>query len=664
MLQMARSSTRGLGGLLAWTLLAPLAAAEAPSVEVTLKFQPRQRDVEYEIPAAADVPKCKVELEEKVAPSQWLLLERDGLVQRRFTPSSWVLLGAQGQVLRRFTDLDRNGDIELYRYYQHGIEVYREIDTNGNRKADQYRWLNLGGTRWGVDENEDGKIDSWKVLSAAEASREAVRAMTAGDDAALQVLMVTAEDLKSLGIANSAATKILEAVQNAGAKARAIVSKSKVLNAKSKWVRFDAQMPGLIPVDEGKATADLQVYENAMVVVEPGPGLVQIGELVRIGEVWKLTQVPQPIESESGTVTAGGLLMQPLLAAATGDGAVAPAPEVQKLIEELQKLDNSQPQLGAATKAQLAAYNNRRAELLLRLQSSADTEDEKAVFLKQCVDGLASAVQTDAFPEGLQRIKQLESDVAKASPKSDVLPYVVYRRIMSEHALDMRKETEPEKLAKMQKDWLAALAEFVTAHPAAEDAPDAMWQIATAEEFSGRMKEAVEWYQKLAAGKTGQIAAEKARGAIRRIESKGKPFALSGASLAGPPVNIAAYRGKAVLVFYWATWCVPCKEDLPQLRALHQQYRQRGFEVVGVCLDIPGGTRQQQAQQLQQYLTENKVPWTQIYEPGGLDSPPAVQYGIISLPTMILVDPEGKVVSRNSSVQELKTLLPQVVPGK
>ena len=48
---------------------------------------------------------------------------------------------------------------------QNGIEVYRDVDANFNEKADQYRWLATAGTRWGLDPNEDGVIDSWKMIS-------------------------------------------------------------------------------------------------------------------------------------------------------------------------------------------------------------------------------------------------------------------------------------------------------------------------------------------------------------------------------------------------------------------------------------------------------------------------------------------------------------------
>ncbi len=616
-------------------------AVLANDLQTTLKFAPKQKDVEYDIPTADQLPKCKVE------------------VERRGKIAGWVVLGAEGQVLRRFVDTDGDNRVDQWRYYQHGIEAYREIDTNKDDKPDQFRWVNLGGTRWGIDKNQDYRIDEWKIMSAPEASREAVRAMAANDVDALATLMVTEDDLRQLGVAGTVAAKVMEGQATLPARMKAVLGRSRMLSAQTKWIRFDAQSPGLIPTDDGKSAGELQVYENAMAVVEPGPALVQIGEMIRVGEVWKLTQVPQPIDEKSGTIASGGILMQPLLANATPDGVTAPSPEMEQLIKSLQALDANPPQFGSATPVQLATYNGRRADLLMKLHDLADGDEEKAQFLKQCADGLAAAVQTDAYPEGMARILQLETSIRKTGP-ARALPYVVYRRLMAQNSLDMKNAEDAEKRGEIQKAFLDSLAKFVEQYRTADDAPEAMLQIAVAEEFSGKAKEAVEWYQRLAQEKTGTPSSEKAQGALRRLDMKGKPFVLTGAGLTGGTLDTRQLRGKVVLVFYWATWCQPCQADLPALRALYQQYRARGFEIVGVCLDIPYGNQKEQVAQLQKYLAENKATWPQIFEPGGLDSKPAVNYGVFSLPTMFLIDERGNVISRNSSLQELKTVLPQM----
>ena len=103
-------------------------------------------------------------------------------------------------MLRRFSDTDGDNVVDQWQYYNQGIEVYRDLDSNNNNKVDQSRWLNTAGTRWGLDTNEDGQIDSWKMISAEEAGRLAVEAMIAGDVKTLETLLISPGDIKTLGI--------------------------------------------------------------------------------------------------------------------------------------------------------------------------------------------------------------------------------------------------------------------------------------------------------------------------------------------------------------------------------------------------------------------------------------------------------------------------------
>ena len=617
-------------------------AAPPPAVKETMAFLPKQKDVEYETPKPDEYAKCKVELE------------------RKGKGSGWVVLGSSGQVLRKFLDTDGDNKLDQWRFYNHGIEVYRDIDTNDNEKVDQSRWLNLGGSRWGIDQNEDGRIDAWKVLSAAEASKEAIRAMVAGDDGALQSVMVTPEDLKAIGLNQAMATKLLESAADASKKSRAILAKSKVLTAQTHWARFDAQMPSVIPADDDKATGDLHVYENAMAIVETQGkfAAVQIGEMIRIGEVWKLTQVPQPIEGENGSiVTAGGVLMQPL--AMTGGGNTATggtSPEVEKILGELVKIEQGLTQPNA-DRAAVKALMARRGDLLKKAVELAETDDEKLLLMKQLVDGYAVASQIGTYPEGAADLKAMEQDLRRRSPKSPLVPYVVYRRIQAQYYADLQdSEKEKDKAAEVQKEWIKGLEDFVNEFADAEDTADAMLLLAHHEELSGQSKEATDWYQRLVKEKPKTEAGQRALGALRRLDLKGKPLVLAGPGLESGNIDIRAYKGKAkaVLVVFWASEYKVCEDDLPQLRAMYKEYRAKGFEIIGVCLDM-------QKAAVKPYLTQHGMTWPQIYQPGGLGSPMALGYGVISLPTMFLVNGEGVVVSRSATVQDVKTALPALL---
>ncbi len=619
-----------------------LQAADSPSATLALTFRPVQKDVDYELVDKADHEKCKVEV------------EREG------KSSGWVVYGPEGQILRRFRDTNADNVVDQWRYYNRGYEVYRDMDSNFNNKVDQSRWMNIAGTRWGIDQNEDGKIDQWKIISAEEVTREAVHAMAAGDAQRLSLVLINKTDITSLGIQPEFASKILANVANLPATMKARIGQSKILNAKTKWIRFDSSMlmPYSIPADEGKANQDLFVYENVMAIIETEgtTGFMQMGEVIRIDNTWKLTQVPTPIEGDTMQVTEGGILMQPKAASNTSVMTAESEvnPETRKLLTELQQLDTKAPTPQSSAE-ELARYNSKRVEILRGLLAISKTEKERTQWLTQMIDGLAAAVQTGKYTAGARQLASIETDLKKQRPDSDLIPYTTYRRLLADYSVKLHDSaTDSTKSSELQKWWVEQLKSFVTTYPKANDSGDALLQLAIFEEFSGEVDKAKRWYEKLVANHPESNAGRRAKGALRRLGMVGKSLALKGIGIDGKSVDLAAYQGKAVLVIFWATWCQPCTEDLPQVKALYQQYRAKGFEIVGVNLDS-------QKAGIAPYIAQHGNSWQHIAEPGGLEGRIAIDFGIISVPTMFLVDQQGKVVSNSTSIEDLKEQLPKIL---
>ena len=184
-----------------------------------------------------------------------------------------------------------------------------------------------------------------------------------------------------------------------------------------------------------------------------------------------------------------------------------------------------------------------------------------------------------------------------------------------------------------------------------------MLQLGIAEEFSGKEREAADRYAAIVKTFPDSVPGRKARGAARRLESVGKPLTLAGTTPDGRKVSLDAVRGTPVLVHYWATWCEPCKVDLAQIRELYAKYGAKKLAVVGIALDTD-------AQQLAKYLQAKPMPWPQLHEPGGLDGRLAEELGVLTLPTMLLLDAEGKVVDRNVAITDLERKLDALIGGR
>ncbi|MDA1164269.1 MAG: redoxin domain-containing protein [Planctomycetota bacterium] len=616
---------------LSWLATCGTAVAQTPTPEFALQYRPAQKDVEYDSPAAADVSKCKVEL------------ERNG------DTSGFAVFDANGLILRRYVDTNKDRYIDQWRYYQNSIEVYRDLDTDFNHKTDQSRWLNTGGSRWGIDSDEDGKIDEWKYLSAEEASRVAISAMIDGDAALLSTVLVTAKDLKSLGLIDELASKLLRQVQEPEAAMRTILGSSRTVSSKSKWNRFDAAMPGVIPKDDGKANVDLIVYEGAMAIVETAGqhGFVQLGEMMRFGDVWKLTSIPRPAEGDSIQIQIGGVLMQP----ATPVGATTSqelSPALQGLIAQLQKIDQQAPAQNAKPQ-QLIEYLRQRTAIIEQIVSASRPGEESETWTKQLINSLTSAMQAGDQPSRT-RLSQVLSGLQQKSPKSDLIAYAQYRQLFAVYSSDIGQAASNEQQQKIQAAWLNDLKQFIDAHPNAEDAPDAILQLALNAEFAGNVQESRSWYGKLVSNHGKSPQAVRAAGALLRMDLKGKPLTLSGPDLSGRQVNVSNLNDRVVLVVFWATWSTQFVADVPVLRALYEQYGDRGFEVVGVNLD-------QQVSDVTTFTKQNRITWPNIFQPGGLDAPLAQQFGLVTVPTMFLVDRDGRVISNGLTINDLKEKL-------
>ena len=161
-----------------------------------------------------------------------------------------------------------------------------------------------------------------------------------------------------------------------------------------------------------------------------------------------------------------------------------------------------------------------------------------------------------------------------------------------------------------------------------------------------------------------QQRVKRLQGMARRLNLPGKQMELQGTLLDGAELDWESYRGKVVLVDFWATWCPPCRQEVPNVLRLYRAYHEKGFEVVGISLD----SRREQAES---YIEQFDIPWPNLFSENEnerkWEHPMAVYYGITGIPLAILVDRDGTVVSLQARgeilARELRRLLGEPLAG-
>lgn len=250
----------------------------------------------------------------------------------------------------------------------------------------------------------------------------------------------------------------------------------------------------------------------------------------------------------------------------------------------------------------------------------------------------------------------LEAMVSKSA--DEMLKQSVYelrgRRLVT--LLEAAVDVDPNDIRNTMTELAARIKARTTADSLAPEMNTALW-------LTGVLEAKAQWelagdaYRMLAEAVSvvadGQFAGTKVMldGSARRVALMGKPIELTGTCIDGTSFDWAAYRGKVVLVEFWATGLPEQRSELPNARKHYERYRGRGFDVVGVSLD-PDRTV------VEKLLATEQLPFVTLHDadrtlPGSLAS----KFGITTIPTAFLVDKEGKVLSIRAYGQELDRLL-------
>jgi peroxiredoxin len=122
----------------------------------------------------------------------------------------------------------------------------------------------------------------------------------------------------------------------------------------------------------------------------------------------------------------------------------------------------------------------------------------------------------------------------------------------------------------------------------------------------------------------------------------------------GDTLKLSSFKGKVVLIDFWASWCAPCRVTNRGLTKLYPKYKDKGFEIFAVSLD-------DDPEKWKKAMKQDKVTWPQVNDNGGWESSTVQQWNLFAIPTSYLMDKDGRLIAMDLEKKELEKALKELL---
>ncbi len=295
----------------------------------------------------------------------------------------------------------------------------------------------------------------------------------------------------------------------------------------------------------------------------------------------------------------------------------------------------------------------------------AESPKTEAVFVG-VQQGVSKMFEGEHYDEGLELLTALGNAYEDSEDErlAGAAAQMLNQRDQIRVAIKMDQVRQGNQEAKAE--LVAAVKDVVTRNGAGFDSFELVSQVARGMEFSGEIETAKQLYEIIKSAfaesqnpELAEFASATTEKAATRLALVGGPVEVTGTKPGGEPIDWESYRGKVVLLDFWATWCRPCIAELPNLMDNYEKYHEHGFEIVGINID-------DSPEDMAGFLARNPLPWFSVRRDDvpeqGFDNPNCVKFGVDGIPFLVLVGRDGNVLALHTRGPQLGERLAELFP--